>query len=168
MKIYLSIQPHLKWPQKMQSHLPVDTCLDRCTIFFWLAPQQNQQLVQDHGGTHLPSTANHPVMSDQWSVWDCEAQAWSYCLYHQTHLQHIESNRNSGTILVQTDKFDKCEKLPVFIPLIIFSFSPESKLTSTKLSYKTANSISQCDTKFLSFFSPWCQTHWNIAMKQGH
>lgn len=60
------------------------------------------------------------------------------------------------------------KKLPVFIPLIIFSFSPESKLTSTKLSYKRANSISQCDTKFLSFFSPWCQTHWNIAMKQGH
>lgn len=114
MKIYLSIQPHLKWPQQMQSHLPVDTCLDRCTIFFWLAPQQNQQLVQDHGGTHLPSTANHPVMSDQWSVWDCEAQAWSYCLYPQTHLQHIESNRNSGTILVQTDKFDKCEKTSCF------------------------------------------------------
>ena len=44
----------------MQGHLPVDTCLDRCTIFVWLAPQQNQQLVKDHGSTHFPSTCQSP------------------------------------------------------------------------------------------------------------
>lgn len=50
----------------------------------------------------------------------------------------------------------------------IFLISRIKTNTSTKFSYKTTISISQCDTKFLSFFSPWCQTHWNIAMKQDH
>lgn len=95
MKIYLSI--HHFWND-----------LSRCRATYLLTPVLTgvpsfSDLHHNRTSSWSRTMAAHifhqlpiTVISDQWSVWD---------LYPQTHNQHTESSRNSGTILIYTDKF---------------------------------------------------------------
>lgn len=144
----------------MQGHLPVDTCLDRCTIFVWLAPQQNQQLVKDHGSTHFPSTCQSPchlsikglsVLDHYIYPFITSRPCWLFWVSKQTPFL---SNMSSSYI----------PKSKYYVDKVINISRKAIKKICTRHAIK---SISHFCQKIVSFFL-LRQTHWNTAMEHGY